>query len=258
MDQSFDKEEMLSLLHSLDKKLSKPINLHICGGAAGILAHELGRKSMDIDIIESSPVLEEINNEIIEVAKENDLKDEKWINNDSIRGDHYIPEDYTDRLIKIDGTFDNIKAFCISKIDLVITKLSIYSIRERDVDDISELKLNKEEYRKISEIIDRIAKHNLDRASFIDHKLNALNPYAAKRDNDVNEKNSIHTLKDALAYAKNKYSLVFENEVVSMWKNDLMAGEITISKVIEIIDSIGIKVIKKEKQRKNNNNGLSI
>jgi len=96
MNSDFNKNLMLTLLHSLDKRLDEPIILHICGGAACIVGHNFTRRSMDIDVLESSPVLESIHNQIKEVAKELHLEDEKWINNDSIRGDHYIPDDYLD------------------------------------------------------------------------------------------------------------------------------------------------------------------
>lgn len=48
---------------------------------------------MDIDIIRSSPILEDIKQQIKDVAQKMLLEDEKWLNNDSIRGDHYVPED---------------------------------------------------------------------------------------------------------------------------------------------------------------------
>ncbi|MGD9201559.1 MAG: DUF6036 family nucleotidyltransferase [Chitinispirillia bacterium] len=248
MNSDLSKKQMLLLLHSLDKKLEKPMELHICGGAACIVGHNFARRSMDIDVLASSPMLESIHNQIKEVAHEMHLEDEKWINNDSIRGDHYIPEDYKERLIEIKDNFNHLRVFCLSKADIAITKLSIYRIRERDVNDISELKLTHEDYRIISDITDKIAKYNPDKALNIDHKLRSLNPHGNRFDSEDDEsQKSIHTVEDVLIYAKKRYNLKINKEIISMWKNDLVSKEIAIADIIMMVDSMGIRKLKKNR-----------
>ena len=243
---------MLLLLHSLDKKLKKPMELHICGGAACIVGHNFSRRSMDIDVLASSPMLESIHEQIKEVAREMRLEDEKWINNDSIRGDHYIPEDYKERLIEIKDNFKYLRVFCLSRVDIAITKLSIYRIRERDINDISELKLTHKDYRIISEITGRIAKYKPDKALSIDHKLHSLNPNNDKFGSTKYEKQkSISTIEDVLMYAKNRYNLKINPEIISMWKNDLVSNEIAIADITKMVDSMGNRFLKKNQDLNN-------
>lgn len=241
MAEKLNRDTMLNLLHDLDTRITEPIEMHICGGAAGILMHGIERVSMDIDILASNPELKKINDAISAVAREHRLKDDTWINNEAIRGDHFIPDDYRERLVLIEDNFKFLTVFCLSKIDLAITKLSLYRIRERDTDDLSNLSFNQEEYQILNKIIDRIACVDPQRAQDIEKKLSILNPERGRHRDYANNPTDIQTVDDAIAYGKGKYNLTINSEIITMWKHDYVSGEITIDQVIQMIDLLGKK-----------------
>lgn len=77
-----------------------------------------------------------------------------------------------------------------------------------------------------------------------------LNPRRDKHpSHKIKESGRIHTITDALDYAKNVYDLTINNQIISMWKNDLVSGEITISDIVIMIEKIGKDELKKNKDR---------
>lgn len=77
-------KEIVTLLHELDGTLDLPLEITICGGAAGILCHGLTRATLDIDLVVSSPALSSLAQSCRRVAENNGLA-ESWIN-DSAKG----------------------------------------------------------------------------------------------------------------------------------------------------------------------------
>ncbi len=119
--------DIIELLKTLDSKLSHKLEIHVCGGAACILSHNLNRETNDIDIIKSIPNLETVNKEIDEIEKEFNLFDkDKWINNNVSKLHTYLQDDYLNRCNTVDYNFNNLIVKTLSASDIVITKLDVH------------------------------------------------------------------------------------------------------------------------------------
>jgi DUF438 domain-containing protein len=52
-------------------------------------------------------------------------------------------------------------------------------------------------------------------------------------------------------YAKNRYNLKINPEIISMWKNDLVSNEIAIADITKMVDSMGNRFLKKNQDLNN-------
>jgi hypothetical protein len=87
------KQELVTLLRELDGLVSAPIEITICGGAAGILCHGFGRGTLDIDLVSSRPALSTVADACRKVAQAHEIA-ESWIN-DSAKGFvDYLPDGF--------------------------------------------------------------------------------------------------------------------------------------------------------------------
>jgi hypothetical protein len=239
------KDKILDLLHKLDNKLTRKIRLDVGGGAAAILKYGIERRTLDVDVIKSSIPVETIRDTIREIADEAKIPrnphDELWLNDNAKRVKQYLADDYEDRLTKIPDTFKRIELNFISKVDLVIMKLSVDKIRDRDIADISALKLTLQERNIIHKIIDSISRHDSEFARYMETKFSELQPELVKKKQSVSDKSEITTLEDLCIYAENAYKLKIPKEFILMWKADLLSGETTIETLIKTVDSLAGK-----------------
>ena len=150
----FGKNEIISLLKQFDRQLERPVEIVICGGAAGILMHGFGRSTLDIDIIESSPRLNEMRSALQQISDENNVSP-KWINDGAKGFIDYLPDDFHSRLTPVDEGFCHLKASVLAKPDLLVMKLAAF--RPSDLRDISLMDINKEDLLIVKKVIAKIA-----------------------------------------------------------------------------------------------------
>jgi hypothetical protein len=151
---TFGQKEIISLLHQFDQSLEKPVEIVICGGAAGILMHGFDRSTLDIDIIESSPRLNEMRSALQQISEENNVS-EKWINDGAKGFIDYLPDDFHSRLIPVDEGFHHLKASVLARPDLLMMKLVAF--RPADLRDISLMDIDKEDVLIVKKAIAKIA-----------------------------------------------------------------------------------------------------
>jgi len=186
--------------------------------------------------------------------------DELWLNDNAKRVKEYLAQDYEDRLTKIPDTFKNIELNFISKVDLVIMKLSVDKIRDRDIADVSALKLTLQERNLIHKIIDSISRHEPEFAKYMENKFIELQPELLNKKQSISDRRDIKTLEDLCAYSKNVHRLKIRDEFIPMWKADLLSGETTMETLIKTVDSLAAKY-RKDKERdtkKGQNYGLEL
>lgn len=133
MSEPLLKYELLDILDKLDRNLYRknPANKDklkaiLVGGAALVLAGYLERSTRDIDFIDASREIREYLSSKIKV--------EDRINMDVQAYLMYFPEDYEDRLVKLDAGGRKIEYFAMSLEDIVISKIMSY--RDKDIQDI--------------------------------------------------------------------------------------------------------------------------
>lgn len=258
------KDKILELLHNLDNKLKQKIRLDVGGGAAAILKYGIERRTTDVDIVKSSIPMENIKDKIEQTAEEAHIPpnphNELWLNDKTKRVKQYLDPDYESRLTKIPDKFKNLELNFISKADLVIMKLAIDNIRERDVDDLTSLDLTLQERNLIHRIIDSISKHDPDFARHMEIKFNELQPETRKTERPISDKNDIKTLDDLSEYAEKVCNLKINEKFIAMWRQDLLSGETTIEVLVKTVDALATKYRKDKEQIKKRepDNGLNL
>jgi hypothetical protein len=256
------KDKILDLLHKLDNKLMRRIRLDVGGGAAAIIKYGIERRTVDVDVIKSSIPVDTIRDTIQEIADEAKIPrnphDELWLNDNAKRVKQYLAQDYEDRLTKIPDTFKRIELNFISKVDLVIMKLSVDKIRDRDIADISALKLTLRERNLIHKIIDSISMHEPEFARYMENKFSELQPELVNKKQSISGRKEITTLEDLCAYSENVYKLKIRDEFIPMWKADLLSGETTIATLIKTVDSLAEKHRKGKEQDNQKESGYGL
>ena len=166
------KTEILKLLKEFDTLLNEPLEIIICGGAAGILSHGYSRATMDIDIVNSIPKLSTVESAIINIAEKYEIS-KKWLN-DGVKGFvDYLPDDFRKRIIAIEGNFKFLKVFTLSKIDLLIMKLAAF--RPEDLKDIELMEIGKNELSLIKTTLTKISSFDKKKAYLIEMFLKEKN-----------------------------------------------------------------------------------
>ncbi len=250
-----NKIDIIELLKLLDSKLSHKLEIHICGGAACILSHNLDRETNDIDIISSIPNLNNFNQEIDEIEKEYNLfNKDKWINNSVSKLHTYLPEDYINRCNTLDYNFKNLIVKTLSASDIVITKLAVHlndlsGLRDRDINDIENIKLNKIEENNILKCIGKIGEISPHEARSMSNILLKLRPELNKNKKNKYYNNDINELNNYFKSIKNNYKIPGINELYDHFKNDFLNNNIDINKIKELMN----KVIETNKGKDKNN-----
>jgi len=239
------KDKILELLHNLDNKLKRKIRLDVGGGAAAILKYGIDRRTTDVDIVKSSIPMEDIKDTIEQTAEEAHIPpnphNELWLNDNTKRVRRYLDPDYESRLTRIPDRFKYLELNFISKADLVIMKLAIDNIRERDIDDLTSLDLTLQERNLIHKIIDSISKHDPDFAGYMEIKFNELQPETRKTEHPISDKSDIKTLEDLCAYSEKAWMQKIDEKFVAMWRQDLLSGETTIEVLVKTVDALAMK-----------------
>lgn len=258
------KDKIIELLHNLDDKLTRKVRLDIGGGAAAILKYGIERRTTDVDIIKSSIPMIQLQDMIEQTAREAHIPpnphNELWLNDNTKRVKQYLDPDYESRLTKHPDTFKNLDISFISKADLVIMKLAIDNIRERDINDLISLNLTIQERNLIHRIIDSISKHDPDFARYMETKFNEFQPETRNKGRKIAEKKDIKTLEDLCEYAEKVWELKIKNEFIVMWRQDLLSGETNIETLVKTVDALAAQYRKNREKpiKKERDNGLDL
>jgi hypothetical protein len=231
------------------------------GGAAAILKYGVERRTTDIDVINSSKPIERFKDVLERIAKEVKIpripgKEELWLNDNAKSVKQYLPPDYKERLTKINQKFKNIDLNFLSKPDLVIMKLSVDVVRERDVNDISALKLTLQERNLVHNLIEKVSRFEQNLARTMDFRFTELQPETINKSSSGIKKEEISTIEDLFAYAQHVHKFKIPDAYKKAWRTDLVSGEITLSKLVLMVDSLAITFRKKTSTKKDKPNDL--
>lgn len=258
------KDKIIELLHNLDDKLTRKVRLDIGGGAAAILKYGIERRTTDVDIVKSSIPMIQIQDLVEQTAREAHIPpnhhNELWLNDNTKRVKQYLDPDYESRLTRLPDTFKNLDLNFISKADLVIMKLAIDNIRERDINDLVSLNLTLQERNLIHKIIDSISKHDPEFAQYMEKKFNEFQPETRNTGRKTADKKGIKTIEDLCEYADNVMELKIKNEFIGMWRQDLLSGETNIETLVKTVDALAAQYWKNQEKthKKERDNGLDL
>ncbi len=125
------KEKLLSLIHEVDSKLTKKINIYAVGGT-GMTLLNLKASTKDIDFNLETHDLKEFKNALSKVIHGYDI--DLYSNGQIFT--QQLPQDYRTKAIEITENFTKIKLYSIHPIDIVVTKIG--RLNEQDFEDISD------------------------------------------------------------------------------------------------------------------------
>jgi hypothetical protein len=244
MTNKMDRNEMIKLLHELDRELKSNLEIEICGASCAILNHGLERASTDIDVMRSSiPFYAgEIKKAINDVALNNNTES-LWINDQSKEVFKHIPEDYAPDTDPIPGEeFKFLKPKVISKADFVITKLAHHQhLRQWDISDLKTLSLSESDVRSVFRKVDRIAEKQHYDALMIEGYFKSIRSDLVKDENGY----SYTTAKTIAKYAQKRYGIKTPESDVSDWQETLDNLTMKAGAIIAKIDLNAAELIKK-------------
>jgi len=250
-----NKTDVIELLKILDSKINTKLEIHICDGAACILSHNLERETNDIDVINSNPELKNFIKEINEIEKAFNLYNkDKWINDSVSKLHTYLPKDYIKRCKIVEFNFKNITVKTLSASDIVITKLAVHlndlsGLRDRDINDIENIKLTNNDKKNILSNLEKIREKNpIDYKSMADI-LFKLRPELNTNIRNIKYKNDINELNNYFKSIKKNYKIPNINKLYEHFKDDFLNNNININKIKELMN----KVIKSNKDLDKNN-----
>lgn len=239
------RDRIIELLHNLDKKLTRKVRLDVGGGAAAILMYGIERRTTDVDVVKSSIPMIQIKDMIEKTAREAHIPptphNELWLNDNTKRVKQYLDPDYERRLTRLPDTFKHLELNFISKADLVIMKLAIDNLRERDIDDLLSLDLTLRDRNLVYRMIDSISKHDPAFARSMENRFNDLQPEARGAGRGIFEKKDIKTLEDLCKYSETACNFKIKDEFIAMWRQDLLSGEINIETLVKTVDALAAK-----------------
>lgn len=217
MEQSFNGNKILSLLKELDREITKPCRIVICGGAAAIIGYGLKRLTGDIDILEPSPKSQEFY-QSVKVLLEKKGLDPKSINDGAKGFVDYLSPDYRKRVISLNAGFKHLQVSIINKADFITMKICAW--RESDMQDVKSVGITKEDLTIINENLSYIAKHSPDKAQKAHLVLAEIGVHSTPR-LKIEEVNSLSEL--ILFYRENT-GMDASLEVMRLWKKDISSG----------------------------------
>ena len=128
-----DRNELLDILHDLDKQLPEPCDLILVGGAAMILYFGASRATRDIDVLVLRGNLAEIRRAVESVALEHALPQD-WLN-DAVNGfADILPRDFYHRLVPFDLPLDKLRLYILGRPEQAAMK--IVALCEQDLEDL--------------------------------------------------------------------------------------------------------------------------
>ncbi len=149
-----ESKRITMMLSSLGRHVDRPIEIIICGGAAAILAHRMKRTTADVDLVFLSyrpPDFEKIKAEVADSFGVN----ADWLNEGAKGYADYLPDDFRERLIRIDVRSRSVTAWAIGKADLIVMKLA--SFRPEDLADVDALGIGKDDVKIVKKAVEKIS-----------------------------------------------------------------------------------------------------
>ncbi len=149
-----ERNRIAMMLAAFGKRVDRPIEMIVCGGAAAILAHRMKRTTADVDLVFLSyrpPDFEKIRAEVADSFG----VDANWLNEGAKGYADYLPDDFRERLVRIDLGSSSVTAWAIGKADLIVMKLAAF--RPEDLADVDALGIRKDDVEIIGKAIEKIA-----------------------------------------------------------------------------------------------------
>jgi hypothetical protein len=217
MTKNLNGSKIISLLKELDRHVTEPCRIIICGGAAAIVGYGMKRLTGDIDILEPFPKNESFYKAVKDLSKCHSL-DPKWIN-DGVKGflDDLNP-DFQKRLIPLNEGFENLHVFIISKPDLITMKICAW--READKEDIEALGISKEDLTIINSNLVYIEKHSPDRA----HKANLVLSELGVQELRILKADEVTSLAELIQYYRQHEKKDVSIEEIRNWRDEIEKG----------------------------------
>lgn len=238
-----NRNDMILMLHELDKELSSNLTLEICGSSCAILNFGLNRSSTDIDILRSSIDLSDKSiSDAIRIVANRTGADKHWLNDKAKSFIKGIFDEFKTDVTQISGeTFKYLQPLIISKADFVITKLAYHSyIRQHDITDLRSLDLEYYDVERIYKKLDIIAKNSLYDALMIEGNFKSIRQ-------DLVKDSFGHfytTVNDINNYSAKRYGMVPSNEKIENWQQSLESMQKKCSSIIASIDIDAARLIK--------------
>ena len=217
MTKNLSGSKIISLLKELDRHVTEPCRIIICGGAAAIVGYGMNRFTGDIDILEPFPKSESFYKAVKDLSKSHSL-DPKWIN-DGVKGflDDLSP-DFQKRLLPLNEEFENLQVFIISKPDLITMKICAW--READKVDIEALGISREDLTIINANLAHVQKHSPDRA----HKAHLVLSELGIRELRILNPDEVTSLAELIQYYRQHKKKEATIEEIRKWKEEMERG----------------------------------
>jgi hypothetical protein len=238
-----NRNDMLLMLHELDKELSTSLTIEICGSSCAILNFGLNRSSTDIDILRSSVDLSDKTiSDAIHIVADRTGTDKHWLNDKAKDFLKIILDEFKTDVSPISGEeFKHLRVLTISKADFVITKLAYHSyIRQHDITDLKSLDLKNYDVENIYKKLDSIAKNNPFDALMIEGNFKSIRQDLVKDSFG----HSYTTVNDITNYSEKRYGIAPSNETIENWKDTIELMPKKTSSIIASIDISAAKLVK--------------
>jgi len=158
---NFGRAELLTLLHELDRRLTAPLEITVCGGAAGILCHGLRRGTLDIDVVQSLPALPATEAARRSVAEARGLGD-GWLNDGAKGFVDYLPDGFMARRVPVGDHFARLRVFALARVDLLVMKLMAF--RPEDIVDVLAMGIGGADIEVIRRTVDKVSRFDAKKA----------------------------------------------------------------------------------------------
>lgn len=169
-----DKAGLLDLLRRMGRLLEiehpdmPVVQLVLVGGAAGMLAGELrpGRVTTDCDVSKVEPATwwNVIQDVAVRIGSESGLS-KSWLSLDCARYQNLMPPGW-ERRCRRAATFGRLEIHTISHRDFAASKAVGVDKRPQDREDLSQLKLTREDFDSVLRNFDRLEAESLNKESF--------------------------------------------------------------------------------------------
>lgn len=168
-----DSEELRSVLADLGGRLTRPVEIVIVGGAAGILTGELQRRlTSDCDVPVHIPqeAWGELRRHALAIARERGLS-EDWLNAETRMLLIRMPLDWRCRARHV-GEFGHLKVTAIGRLDLIAMKF--IAGRAEDREDLRSLGVSTEEASFVRQYLSGLAQRHPKEAEHVEDALELL------------------------------------------------------------------------------------
>jgi len=148
-----DKNELIEIIHELDKNLTATFDIILIGGAAMILHFGAKRTTRDVDVFILRGGASVLRKAVKTVAENRELP-EDWLNDAAKGFAGILLPDFYHRLIPLAYEFNNIRLYILGLPELVALK--IIALREQDLEDLELLlpRMTETDKKIVIEIID--------------------------------------------------------------------------------------------------------